>query len=507
MKPRIQQALHEIKRANMDDPVCAYIYDLAGIRAQVRSMREKMPVNTRLFYAIKANPDPRIIEALLPCVKGFEVASIGELLKVRSVSREVPILFGGPGKKESELRQALEQNVSYIHVESLLELRRIIAIAKERSVTRDEHGQQSERSDLREPEEQVQQQWRPAGRAAGELAVKLADGQADEQASAQAGIRAGEQEGESEHSPRKVVLEQPEHGVESRSNSVDVPEVRVLLRINLRSSALPQTKIVMGGTPSPFGMDEEDLEEAIELLRVEGAGVVRLCGFHFHSLSNNMDAGLHAEMIELYLQKVEQWQQQYHLQVEVVNAGGGFGVTYDGSPGFDWSLFTELLQRSEARKRLANRGGELFFESGRLLVADHGYYAAEVTDMKRSHGQWFAIVRGGTHHQRLPASWGHNHPFQIVYMEQWKHTFSRPEVKEERVHIAGELCTPKDRLHSDAEVHRLRVGDIVVFVKSGAYSWTISHHDFLGHPHPLFYYLTEEDEHVNANSVFQTASC
>ncbi|GGH69765.1 diaminopimelate decarboxylase [Paenibacillus silvae] len=441
MKPKVQQALHEIKRANMDDPVCAYIYDLAGIRAQVQSMREKMPVHTRLFYAIKANPDPRIIEALLPCVKGFEVASIGELLKVRSVSREVPILFGGPGKKESELRQALEQNVSYIHVESLLELRRIIAIAKERSVTRDEHGQQSE------------------------------------------------------------------HVVESRSNSVDVPEVRVLLRINLRSSALPQTKIVMGGSPSPFGMDEEDLEEAIELLRVEGAGVVRLCGFHFHSLSNNMDAGLHAEMIELYLQKVEQWQQQYHLQVEVVNAGGGFGVTYDGSPGFDWSLFTELLQQSEARKRLANRGGELFFESGRLLVADHGYYAAEVTDMKRSHGQWFAIVRGGTHHQRLPASWGHNHPFQIVYMEQWKHTFSRPEVKEERVHIAGELCTPKDRLHSDAEVHRLRVGDIVVFVKSGAYSWTISHHDFLGHPHPLFYYLTEEDEHVNANSVFQSASC
>ncbi|PZT55641.1 type III PLP-dependent enzyme [Paenibacillus silvae] len=441
MKPRIQQALHKIKRANMDDPVCAYIYDLAGIRAQVRSMREKMPMNTRLFYAIKANPDPRIIEALLPCVKGFEVASIGELLKVRSVSREVPILFGGPGKKESELRQALEQSVSYIHVESLLELRRIIAIAKERSVIRDEHGQQSE------------------------------------------------------------------HVVESRSHRVDVPEVRVLLRINLRSSALPQTKIVMGGSPSPFGMDEEDLEEAIELLRVEGAGMVRLCGFHFHSLSNNMDAGLHAEMIELYLQKVEQWQQQYHLQVEVVNAGGGFGVTYDGSPGFDWSLFTELLQQSNARKRLANRGGELFFESGRLLVADHGYYAAEVTDMKRSHGQWFAIVRGGTHHQRLPASWGHNHPFQIVYMDQWKHTFSRPEVKEERVHIAGELCTPKDRLHSDAEVHRLRVGDIVVFVKSGAYSWTISHHDFLGHPHPLFYYLTEEDEHVNANSVFQSASC
>ena len=48
----------------------------------------------------------RIIEALLPLVKGFEVASIGELLKIREVSESVPILFGGPGKKDDELEQS-----------------------------------------------------------------------------------------------------------------------------------------------------------------------------------------------------------------------------------------------------------------------------------------------------------------------------------------------------------------------------------------------------------------
>lgn len=416
MKPSVWHAIDELQRG-MEDPVCAYVYDLAGIQEQVHQMLDSMPGNTQLFYAIKANPDPRIIEALLPLVKGFEVASIGELLKVRTVSREVPILFGGPGKKESELRLAIEHGVSYIHVESLLELRRIIAIAKEQA-----------------------------------------------------------------------------------------QEVRILLRINLRSSTLPRTKIVMGGGPSPFGIDEEAVEEAIELIRVEGAGVVRLSGFHFHSLSNNMDARLHAEMIELYLQKVEQWQQQYDLPVEVVNAGGGFGVTYDGSPGFDWPLFTSLLEQSEARERLASRGGQLYFESGRLLVADHGYYAAEVTDIKTSHGQYFAVLRGGTHHNRLPASWGHNHPFQIMATDRWKHSFARPQVRDRRVHIVGELCTPKDRMHSDAEVALLRVGDIVLLEKSGAYCWTISHHDFLGHPHPAFHYLTEDNNHVNTDETFQSAS-
>ncbi|WP_433582936.1 type III PLP-dependent enzyme [Paenibacillus amylolyticus] len=453
MKPSVWQVIDELQRRN-EDPVCAYVYDLAGIQEQVRQMLGSMPGNTQLFYAIKANPDPRIIEALLPLVKGFEVASIGELLKVRAVSREVPILFGGPGKKENELRLAIDNGVSYIHVESLLELRRIIAIAKERAMEQEHQHQHEQEQGSRQ-----KQEW--------------------------------------EQKPGY----EPKHKQQELAQ-----EVRILLRINLRSSTLPRTKIVMGGGPSPFGIDEEAVEEAIELIRVEGAGVVRLSGFHFHSLSNNMDARLHAEMIELYLQKVEQWQQQYDLPVEVVNAGGGFGVTYDGSPGFDWSLFTSLLEQSEARQRLASRGGQLYFESGRLLVADHGYYAAEVTDIKTSHGQYFAVLRGGTHHNRLPVSWGHNHPFQIMATDRWKHSFARPEVKDRRVHIVGELCTPKDRMHSDVEVALLRVGDIVLFEKSGAYCWTISHHDFLGHPHPAFHYLTEDNNHVNTDEAFQSAS-
>ncbi|SDD08832.1 diaminopimelate decarboxylase [Paenibacillus sp. CF095] len=462
MKPSVWQVIDELQRG-LEDPVCAYVYDLAGIQEQVGQMLGSMPGNTQLFYAIKANPDPRIIEALLPLVKGFEVASIGELLKVRAVSRKVPILFGGPGKKESELRQAIENDVSYIHVESLLELRRIIAIAKEREM---EQEQVQESRQKQEWEQNPEQRYTQAY---------------------------GEE----------LMQEQKQ---KQKQKQKQAQEVRILLRINLRSSTLPRTKIVMGGGPSPFGIDEEAVEEAIELIRVEGAGVVRLSGFHFHSLSNNMDARLHTEMIELYLQKVEQWQQQYDLPIEVVNAGGGFGVTYDGSPGFDWPLFTSLLEQSEARQRLASRGGQLYFESGRLLVADHGYYAAEVTDIKTSHDQYFAVLRGGTHHNRLPASWGHNHPFQIMETDRWKHSFARPEVRGRRVHVVGELCTPKDRMHSDAEVALLRVGDIVLFEKSGAYCWTISHHDFLGHPHPAFHYLTEDNNHVNTDEAFQSAS-
>ena len=43
-----------------------------------------------------------------------------------------------------------------------------------------------------------------------------------------------------------------------------------------------------------------------------------------------------------------------------------------------------------------------------------GWYAAEVLDLKRTHGRWFAVLRGGTHHFRLPAAWGYSHPFTVL---------------------------------------------------------------------------------------------
>ncbi len=432
MKQTVSDMLSNIVEATTE-PVCAYIYDLAGIRQQVRQMLTALPQRTSLFYAIKANPDVRIIEALLPLVGGFEVASIGELLKVRSVSHDVPILFGGPGKKQHELEQAIEQNVYALHVESLLELRRIIYIMQKRHEL-----------------------------AAG--AERLTTASAEDDA-----------------------------------NEMAMPSpVRILLRINLHAASLPQTAITMGGKATPFGLDEHLLDEAIQIIQQEGAGFVRLSGFHFHSLSNNHDAALHADMVELYLTRAAEWKERYGLErVELVNAGGGLGVSYDeNTPDFDWQAFTARIAASAAHAALPET--RLIFEPGRLIVADHGYYAAEIIDLKESHGEQFAVLRGGTHHNRLPASWGHNHPFEIYATERWHYPWQRSEWMHSRVSLVGELCTPKDRLHTDGEVERIRVGDIAVFQQSGAYCWTISHHDFLGHPHPQFYYITEgrDDEHV-----------
>jgi len=113
----------------------------------------------------------------------------------------------------------------------------------------------------------------------------------------------------------------------------------------------------------------------------------------------------------------------------------------------------------------------------------------EVLDVKTNHGRCFAVVRGGTHHFRLPASWGHSHPFTVIPVDDWPYPFPRPGVGNTPVTVAGELCSPKDILARAVPVRSLRAGDVVWFHHAGAYGWAISHHDFLSHPHPRQVFL------------------
>jgi diaminopimelate decarboxylase len=259
----------------------------------------------------------------------------------------------------------------------------------------------------------------------------------------------------------------------------------ILLRVNV-AGALPDATLLMAGEHSQFGIDENQIADMIGL--AQSFASVKLEGFHLHSLSNNLSWERHVKLVSYYCDLVARWSGEYGLNLTYLNAGGGIGVNYANlQEPFDWGSFTAALHDEVKRKLPA--GMTIMFECGRYITASCGYYATEVVDVKSNHGRRFALIRGGTHHFRLPSSWGHNHPFQIVPFEEWGYPFSRPELGAGPVTIAGELCTPKDVLARDCVIPGVRVGDVIVFLHAGAYGWAISHHDFLSHSHPAHYYL------------------
>ncbi|MFG3258773.1 type III PLP-dependent enzyme [Streptomyces sp. NPDC048172] len=259
----------------------------------------------------------------------------------------------------------------------------------------------------------------------------------------------------------------------------------VLLRVNLPLPAgrLEGSSLAMGGGPTPFGLDPADVETAAGLV----TGPLELRGVHAH-LASGLDAAAQAEVAGTVVRWAAELAARCGVRLAEVNVGGGMAVDY-ASPEtrFDWAAYGEALGRLAA----AHPQFTLRVEPGRALTAYCGWYATEVLDVKRSHGEEFAVVRGGTHHLRTPATKAHDQPCAVLPVESWPHPWPRPAAAGERVTLTGQLCTPKDVLARGVPVpaRGLRAGDRVAFSLAGAYAWNISHHDFLMHPRPGFHFL------------------
>jgi diaminopimelate decarboxylase len=108
-----------------------YAYDRGVLDARVQKLRDALPSQIELHYAMKANPMPALVCHMARLVDGLDVASGAELrvaLDTGIDPREIS--FAGPGKSEAELSQAVASGI-LINVESIREIR-LLADAAQR---------------------------------------------------------------------------------------------------------------------------------------------------------------------------------------------------------------------------------------------------------------------------------------------------------------------------------------------------------------------------------------
>jgi diaminopimelate decarboxylase len=102
-----------------------YAYDRQALTQRVLDLRKNMPAELKIHYAMKANPMPAVVQHMATLVDGFDLASAGEM----KVALDTPmpanqISFAGPGKRPTELLQAIAAGVT-INIESPHELETI----------------------------------------------------------------------------------------------------------------------------------------------------------------------------------------------------------------------------------------------------------------------------------------------------------------------------------------------------------------------------------------------
>lgn len=368
-----------------------FVYDMGVVRAKVALLREAMPEGLHLHYAMKANPYAPLLADMTELVDGFDIASGGELEMALGAGMAAErISFAGPGKRDDELRAAIQAGVT-INLESEGEAARALKIAETVGVT-----------------------------------------------------------------PRLAVRVNPD--------------------FDLKGSGMK-----MGGGAKPFGVDAE---RAAELAKhVIGAGA-DWRGWHIFAGSQALDPAALIETQAATVALAARLSDEVGAVPPLVNIGGGFGVPYfPGDLPLDVKAIGLALEEVLSLPPDSLRGSAFALELGRYLVAEAGVYLTRIVDVKQSHGEKFAIVDGGLHHQ-LAASGNFGTVVRRNYPVAIANKFGL-EGTEEPMTIEGCLCTPLDRLADKVSLPPAEPGDLVAIFLAGAYGASASPAAFLGHKSAL----------------------
>jgi diaminopimelate decarboxylase len=113
-----------------------YVYSRATLERHWRAFERAFRDHPHLIcFAVKANSNLAVLNVLARLGSGFDIVSLGELERVLAAGGDpAKMIFSGVGKREDEIRFALEVGIRCFNVESEAELSRLDRIAGEMGV-------------------------------------------------------------------------------------------------------------------------------------------------------------------------------------------------------------------------------------------------------------------------------------------------------------------------------------------------------------------------------------
>jgi len=128
MSERIHDFLRRRRDEGLDDGPCL-IVDLDIVRENYRAFAKALP-DSRIFYAVKANPAPELLASLVSLGSCFDTASVAEIEMVLAAGATPErISFGNTIKKERDIARARALGVRLFAVDCKAEVEKIARAA------------------------------------------------------------------------------------------------------------------------------------------------------------------------------------------------------------------------------------------------------------------------------------------------------------------------------------------------------------------------------------------
>ncbi len=109
-----------------------YVYDFDYIENRYTTLKEAFAGKKSIInYAVKANSNLSVIAHLAKLGAGADCVSIGEVNRALTAGvSKYKIIFSGVGKRDDEIKEALEKDILLINLESEAEMKRVEMVAR-----------------------------------------------------------------------------------------------------------------------------------------------------------------------------------------------------------------------------------------------------------------------------------------------------------------------------------------------------------------------------------------
>lgn len=230
--------------------------------------------------------------------------------------------------------------------------------------------------------------------------------------------------------------------------------VGVRLRPNIMAGG--NLKIATGHDKSKFGIPVEQLEELLQIITHYQINITNL---HMHTGSDIKDADVFLRGIEVLFDIVP-----HFPNLTSIDLGGGFKVAYkEGDSAIDIdNLAARVMAAFDNNEHTKNL--EIWFEPGKFLVSECGYFITKVNVIKETAAATFAGVNSGFNHLIRPMFYDAYHRIENL---------SNPDGEIKEFSITGYICET-DTFAWQRPMNEVREGDLLVFYNAGAYGYEMS---------------------------------
>lgn len=232
------------------------------------------------------------------------------------------------------------------------------------------------------------------------------------------------------------------------------------LRLRPNIMAGGNLKISTGHDKSKFGIPVDQVGQILEVVAQHN---IRVNCLHIHTGSEIKDVAVFVKGIEVLLNIIPLFP-----GVDIIDLGGGFKVAY--TPG-EQVTDIELLAQSvgAAFSDYQHKGGrklQVWFEPGKFLVSESGYFITQVNVMKETAAAHFVSVNSGFNHLIRPMFYDSFHYIKNI---------SHPNGVPQKYAVVGNICET-DTFAWNRPIAEIREQDYLVFFNAGAYGFEMSSH-------------------------------